>query len=329
MAVPVLEVDGLKTHFFTRAGVVKAVDGVSLSLAEGEILGLVGESGSGKSVTGFSILGLVDPPGKIVEGAIRLGGRDLAGLSETELQGVRGRDLAMIFQDPMMTLNPVLKISTQMVETVRAHERVSEVAARARAVETLAMVGIPAPEERLDAYPHQFSGGMRQRVAIAIALLHRPRVIIADEPTTALDVSVQAQVLALMTGMVREHRMGVLLITHNLGVVAQTCSHVAVMYAGNIVESGRVGDVLRRPAHPYTRALLAAIPTRHVARGALAGLAGQVPNLINPPPGCRFAPRCALAVPACKAALPPAVSVGVGHAAACIRAVPDGEVAEC
>ena len=306
----VLEVEGLKTHFFTRAGVVKAVDGVSLSLARGEILGLVGESGSGKSVTGFSILGLVDPPGRIVEGAIRLEGRDLAGMGEADLRRIRGRDLAMIFQDPMMTLNPVLKISTQMIETVRAHENVSEAAARARAIETLAMVGIPAPEERLDAYPHQFSGGMRQRVAIAIALLHRPKVIIADEPTTALDVTIQSQILAKVQELCRETGTALVWITHDLAVVAGLADRVAVMYAGRIVESGSVDGVLDHPRHPYTQGLIGSVPSRGERGTRLTQIPGSAPSLGKLPPGCAFAPRCAKAVEVCRREMPDLEAVG-------------------
>ena len=315
MADKVLAVEGLKTHFFTRSGVVKAVDGVSLSLAPGEILGLVGESGSGKSVTGFSILGLIDPPGKIVEGTIHLNGRNIAGLPDEEAQKIRGKDLAMIFQDPMMTLNPVLKIETQMVETVLAHEAVSRAAARARAAEALAMVGIPAPEERLDAYPHQFSGGMRQRVAIAIALLHRPRVIIADEPTTALDVTIQSQILAKVQELARDTGTALIWITHDLTVIAGLADRVAVMYAGRIVEQGPVDAVLDAPRHPYTQGLIGSVPSLGRRGSRLAQIPGAAPSLASLPPGCPFAPRCGAAVDLCRRERPALVALGPSIAA--------------
>jgi peptide/nickel transport system ATP-binding protein len=246
----VLEVAGLKTHFFTRAGVVKAVDGVDLSLARGRVLGLVGESGSGKSVTGFSLIGLVDAPGRVVAGSIKLAGQELVGLETEALRRIRGRRIAMIFQDPMMSLNPVLTIGSQMAMALRVHDPVSSAEARRRAADALGLVGIPAPEERLDAYPHQFSGGMRQRVAIAIALLHRPEVIIADEPTTALDVSIQAQIIAEIRRLVDETGTALIWISHDLAVVAGLADEIAVMYAGRVVERGPVDDVLDRPLHP-------------------------------------------------------------------------------
>ncbi len=305
MGNPVLEVTGLKTHFFTRSGVVKSVDGLSFSLQPGEILGLVGESGSGKSVTGFSILGLVDPPGRIVEGSIKLDGRELVGLDEASLQSVRGRELSMIFQDPMMTLNPVLRIGTQITETVLAHERVSAKAARARAVEALAMVGIPAPEERLDAYPHQFSGGMRQRVAIAIALLHSPKVVIADEPTTALDVTIQSQILAKVQELCRETGTSLVWITHDLTVIAGLADRVAVMYAGRIVEEGSVDSVLDHPRHPYTQGLIGSVPSTGARGTRLAQIPGSAPSLANLPKGCAFAPRCSSVMDICHVAAPP------------------------
>ncbi len=316
MAAPVLEVEGLKTHFFTRSGVVKAVDGVSLKLNEGEILGLVGESGSGKSVTGFSILGLIDPPGRVVEGTIRFGGRNIAGLPDEEARRIRGKDLAMIFQDPMMTLNPVLKISTQMIETVQAHEAVSHAAARARAAEALAMVGIPSPEERLDAYPHQFSGGMRQRVAIAIALLHRPRVIIADEPTTALDVTIQSQILAKVQELARDTGTALIWITHDLTVIAGLAQRVAVMYGGRIVEEGPIDAVLDDPRHPYTRGLIGSVPSLGKRGERLAQISGAAPSLANLPPGCAFAPRCTVAIERCRTTRPELSATG-GTRAAC------------
>ena len=298
---PVLAVEDLATHFFTRAGVVKAVDGVSFSLTPGEVLGLVGESGSGKSVTGFSLLGLVDAPGKIVSGSVRLEGRDLVGLPNRELRSLRGRRIAMVFQDPMMTLNPVLTSADQMRLASRAHERGSARAARARAAAALATVGLPDPERRLDAYPHQFSGGMRQRVAIATALLHRPAVIVADEPTTALDVSIQAQILAEMQSLVRELGTALIWISHDLAVVSALSHRFAVMYAGRIVEEGPTAAVLAAPRHPYTRGLLDSLPSRAEPRRELAQIPGQTPSLLSPPEGCPFRPRCPRASPACLA----------------------------
>jgi peptide/nickel transport system ATP-binding protein len=297
--VATLEVRSLRTHFFTKAGVLKAVDDVSFSIGEGRVLGLVGESGSGKSVTGFSILGLVDPPGRVVGGEILFKGRDLTGLSEEEWRQLRGRDIAMIFQDPMMTLNPVLRIDTQMIETVLAHEKVSEQAARARAREALVQVGIPSPDERLRAYPHQFSGGMRQRVAIAIALLHRPALIIADEPTTALDVTIQGQILYEVQKLCRDTGTSLIWITHDLSVVAGLADEICVMYAGRIVERGPVDAVLDAPLHPYTTGLIGSVPSRNVRGQKLAQIPGMTPSLLSLPPGCAFRSRCPRADDAC------------------------------
>jgi peptide/nickel transport system ATP-binding protein len=299
--VATLEVRSLRTHFFTKAGVLKAVDDVSFSIEQGRVLGLVGESGSGKSVTGFSILGLVDPPGRVVGGEILFKGRDLTGLPEDEWRQLRGRDIAMIFQDPMMTLNPVLRIDTQMIETVLAHERVSEQAARARAREALVQVGIPSPDERLRAYPHQFSGGMRQRVAIAIALLHRPALIIADEPTTALDVTIQGQILYEVQKLCRDIGTSLIWITHDLSVVAGLADEICVMYAGRIVEKGPVDAVLDSPLHPYTRGLIGSVPSRNVRGQRLAQIPGMTPSLLSLPPGCAFRARCPRAGEACLA----------------------------
>lgn len=324
MVAPVLEVEGLKTHFFTRAGVVKSVDGVSLTLKPGEILGLVGESGSGKSVTGFSILGLIDPPGRIVEGSVRLAGRELTALDEAGLAKVRGKDLAMIFQDPMMTLNPVLKISTQLVETVLAHEAMPKEQARQRAIDALSMVGIPAPEERLDAYPHQFSGGMRQRVAIATALLHRPKVIVADEPTTALDVTIQSQILAKVQELCRETGTALIWITHDLSVVAGLADRVAVMYAGRIVETGPVDAVLDQPRHPYTQGLIGSVPSHAKPGEKLAQIPGATPSLAALPRGCAFAPRCSKAIDLCRQDTPMLAPVGAALVA-CHVAQAQGE----
>jgi len=287
-----LEVEGLKTHFFTKDGTVKAVDDVSLSVERGKVLGLVGESGSGKSMTGYSILGLVDPPARIVAGSIRLEGRELVGLEPEAWRRLRGNRVSMIFQDPMMTLNPVLRIDTQMVEAVRAHHAVSREAALERCREALAWVGIPSPEERLRAYPHHFSGGMRQRVAIAIALINRPAVVIADEPTTALDVTIQGQILFEMQRLCRESGTGLVWITHDLSVVAGLADDVCVMYAGRIVESGPVDDILDHPMHPYTRGLLDSIPSRNTPGKPLSQIPGMSPSLARLDAGCAFRERC-------------------------------------
>jgi peptide/nickel transport system ATP-binding protein len=304
-----LEVDGLRMHFFTKAGIVKAVDDVSFRVERGRILGLVGESGSGKSMTGYSIMGLVDPPGRIVQGRIALDGRDLAGLDEAQWRALRGNRIAMIFQDPMMTLNPVLRIDTQMVEAVRAHHAVSRESALQRSREALVRVGISSPDERLRGYPHQFSGGMRQRVAIAIAWLNGPDLIIADEPTTALDVTIQGQILAEMQRLCRESGTGLIWITHDLSVIAGLVDDVCVMYAGRIVESGPVDDVLDHPKHPYTRGLLDSVPSHNVVGRPLAQIRGVMPSLLALGDGCAFRERCTRSLDACRAA-PPIAAAG-------------------
>jgi peptide/nickel transport system ATP-binding protein len=296
---PVLTVEGLRTHFFTKAGVVKAVDDVSFTVDRGEVMGLVGESGSGKSMTGYSLLGLIDPPGRIVAGSIVLDGVDLRALSPEALRQMRGNRVAMIFQDPMMTLNPVLRIDVQMIEAILAHERVSRQDAKARAREALVRVGIPSPDARLEAYPHQFSGGMRQRVAIAIALLNRPDLIIADEPTTALDVTIQGQILYEMQKLTRETGTAVIWITHDLSVVAGLADRVSVMYAGRIVEQGTCEAVLAQPAHPYTRGLLDSVPANNERGRRLKQIPGMTPALLDLPPGCPFRERCAYATVEC------------------------------
>ncbi len=313
---PVLEVKGLATHFFTHGGVVKAVDGVDLRIGAGEVLGLVGESGSGKSITGFSILGLVDEPGRIVSGSIRFAGEELVGAGDQRLQRLRGKEIAMIFQDPMMTLNPVLRVDTQMVEAIQAHERIAAAAARARAREALAMVGIPSPQERLLAYPHQLSGGMRQRVAIAIAMLNRPRLIIADEPTTALDVTIQAQILHEVQKLCRETRTAMLWITHDLAVVSGLADRIAVMYAGRIVETGAAAEVIGGPIHPYTQGLIDSIPSRRTHGKRLRQIPGMTPSLLHLPQGCAFRPRCPRAGDDCLQA-PPVVQRGPGRTLRC------------
>ena len=301
-----LSVEDLRTHFFTRAGVVKAVDGVSFSVRRGQVLGLVGESGSGKSVTGYSIIGLVEPPGRVVSGSIRLDGRDLVALDPGKMRRVRGARIAMVFQDPMMTLNPVLRIGTQMEAAIRAHARVPGVKARAWARDALGRVGIPSPEERLDAYPHQLSGGMRQRVAIAIALLHGPAVIIADEPTTALDVSIQGQILAEVRRLADETGTAFVWITHDLAVVSSLADEICVMYAGRVVEAGPAADVIAAPRHPYTQGLLLSVPTLHEPGEKLPQIRGSAPSLAAVPEGCPFRPRCPRATELCRTN-PPAV----------------------
>ena len=302
----VLRVDNLQTHFFTKAGVVKAVDDVSFALERGKILGLVGESGSGKSMTGYSIMGLIDAPGKIVAGKIELNGRDIMQLTPRQWRELRGNRVAMIFQDPMMTLNPVLRIDTQMIEALTAHQKISNAAARERCREALAKVGIPSPEERLLAYPHQFSGGMRQRVAIAIALLNKPDVIIADEPTTALDVTIQGQILFEMQKLCRESGTALIWITHDLSVVAGLADDIAVMYAGKVVESGSINDVLDAPLHPYTRGLLESVPSRNRKGAPLKQIPGMTPSLLKIGAGCAFRDRCGYRQVDCEAA--PALS---------------------
>src|SRR5262249_4191088 len=270
---------------FLRHGTVKAVDDVSLSIGRGEVLGLVGESGSGKTVTGLSIIGVLDPPARVVAGSIKLAGEELLGLPEEALRRYRGRKIAMIFQDPMLTLNPVLRIDTQMIEAITAHERVSQRAARARARAALDSVGIAAPDERLKAYPHQLSGGLRQRVAIAIALLHRPLLLIADEPTTALDVTIQSQILAEVQALCAQSGTALIWITHDLAVVSALADRIAVMYAGRIVEEGPVEAVLGSPLHPYTRGLIGSAPSRHRRGDPLVQIPGAPPSPANLPPG--------------------------------------------
>ena len=323
---PVLQVENLRTHFFTKAGVVKAVDGVSFDLRPGKVLGLVGESGSGKTVTGFSILGLVDQPGRVVDGHVRYRGKDLVGLDEDAMRGLRGKNIAMIFQDPMMTLNPVLRIDTQMIETIEAHEQVDPETARQRARDALGMVGIPSPDERLKAYPHQFSGGMRQRVAIAIALLHRPDIIIADEPTTALDVTIQGQILYEMQKLARENHTALVWITHDLSVVSSLADDICVMYAGRIVEAGPVEDVLLRPLHPYTYGLIGSVPSRNRAKRRLAQIPGMTPSLLSLPEGCAFRGRCPRARKGC-ARMPALDPLAPGHSARCFHPHGDGAAA--
>ena len=297
----VLEVDNLRTYFHTRKGVVKAVDGVSLKAEAGQIFGIVGESGAGKSITGFSIIRLIDPPGKIESGRIYLAGQDIMGLNRSQLRQLRGSEAAMIFQDPQTSLNPVLTIRRQMFETLSYHKpELSKAQLLDRSLEVLNEVGLPAPVERLNAYPHQLSGGMKQRIVIAMALLNNPRLLIADEPTTALDVTIQAQILMLMNRLCREHGSALILITHDIGVVAQMCDLVAVMYGGRIVEYGTKAQVLFDPLHPYTRGLIECLPKLNESRRRLIQIEGIMPNLLALPEGCYFSNRCQEAGPDCR-----------------------------
>jgi len=296
---PTLQVSHLQTSFMTKVGEVKAVNDVSFSVHPGQVLGLVGESGSGKTVTGFSIMGLLDHPGRIIGGEIQFRGENLVGATKKRWQQLRGSQIAMVFQDPMMTLNPVLRIDTQMIEAIRAHEFVSRKEARQRARDALGQVGIPSPDERLKAYPHQFSGGMRQRVSIAIALLNKPDLIIADEPTTALDVTIQAQILHEAQKLCQETGTALIWITHDLSVIAGLADDVAVMYAGRIVEYGEVDNVLDHPLHPYTHGLIGSVPSRNRRGSPLHQIPGMTPSLLNLPQGCAFRTRCPQASDIC------------------------------
>jgi len=322
MADPLLEIRDLAVSFRTDAGAVRALDGVSLTIPRGKTVGLVGESGSGKSVTSLAVMGLLPRPAAEVRGSIKLAGRELTTLSERALREVRGRNIGMIFQEPMTSLNPVFTVGFQVVEAVRAHRRMSRDAARARAVELLERVGIPAARERIDAYPHHLSGGMRQRVMIAIALAGEPELLIADEPTTALDVTIQAQILDLLADLQRDLGMSVLLITHDLGVVAGHVHEVLVMYAGKIVEQAKTSELFARPLHPYTRGLLASVPSyaRRSGKARLSTIPGTVPDLAHLPRGCRFLDRCGYAGPDCGLSHPPLLPFddGARHAA-CIH----------
>ena len=318
--MPLLSVENLKTHFHTRGGVVRAVDGVSFAIEPGEMLGIVGESGSGKSVANLSLLGLVPmPPGRIESGSARFDGIDLLHCTNAERRAVRGKRISMIFQDPMTALNPYHRIGDQIMEPLLIHERCTRAEARSRVVEMLGRVGIQDAERRMRAYPHQFSGGMRQRVMIAAALITRPQLLIADEPTTALDVTVQAQILELIKSMQAELGMAVILVTHDLGVIAESCDRVLVMYAGRIVESAKVEDLFREPKHPYTRALLASIPATQKKGAELYTIKGAPPDLTQETIGCPFAPRCEHAAPACRAIAMPLRETARGHATACAR----------
>jgi peptide/nickel transport system ATP-binding protein len=319
-AETLLSVRDLEVSFALRSGVFPAVRGVSFDLARGERLGLVGESGAGKSITGFSIINLISPPGRISGGQVLFEGRDLVKLTPEEMRRVRGDRVAMIFQDPMMTLNPVLTVGQQMIETVRAHLDVSKAKARDLALEKLSKVRIPSPERRLAQYPHEFSGGMRQRIVIAISLLAGPSLIIADEPTTALDVTIQAEIMELLLNLCRVEGMGLILISHDLGVVSQVTQRTAIMYAGSIVEMGPTEEIIANPRHPYTQGLLAALPGNQERRGRLNQIPGVMPGLTGIPEGCPFHPRCAGAGPECCASLPELCDAG-GVRVACRKAI--------
>jgi peptide/nickel transport system ATP-binding protein len=318
IATPLLEVKNLRVAFTNRRGTLVAIDDVSFSIAPGEVLGVVGESGAGKSLTGAAIIGLIEPPGRIVGGEILLEGRRIDNLDASQMRRIRGRQIGAIFQDPLTSLDPLQTVGRQLVETIRTHLDLSPTQARHRAIELLDSTGIPAAAARFDHYPHQFSGGMRQRVVIALALAAEPRLIVADEPTTALDVSIQAQIIALLKRLCREHGTAIMLVTHDMGVIAETADRVAVMYAGRIAEIGPVADVIHRPHHPYTVGLMGSIPLIGHARERLAQIDGAMPRLNAIPPGCAFNPRCPMVVDACRTIRPELVAAGRSMAA-CLR----------
>ena len=318
--MPLLDVRNLTTAFKTQRGEITAIEDLSFSLNQGEVLGVVGESGSGKSVTALTIMGLLPrPPARIVGGSVRFDGAELTTLSERGMQRIRGPGIAMVFQEPMTSLNPVFTIGEQLMETIRAHERLPNRTLFARAVEMLEKVGIPSAATRMKDYPHQLSGGQRQRVMLAIALVCRPRLLIADEPTTALDVTIQAQILDLILDLRDEFGMAVMIITHNMGVVAETADRVMVMYAGRVIEEAPVATLFDRPLHPYTRGLLECVPSLVQQTERLVAIPGTLPEPARRPEGCRFAPRCRFAQPACHATLPILAPYEPGHSAACIR----------
>jgi len=311
-----LNIQGLKTYFYTEAGVVKAVDGISFNIIKGETVGLVGESGSGKTVTALSVLRIVPRPGRIVEGKIEYNGQNLLEKSEDEMRKLRGDELAIIFQDPTSSLNPVYTVESQLSDIIRKHQNISKEEAREKIIDLLTMVGIPEPETRIREYPHQFSGGMKQRVAVARALACEPAILFADEPTTNLDVTIQAQVLDLMKELKKKFGMSLVMITHDMGIVADMTNRVVVLYAGRVCETADTSVLFEKPLHPYTEALLAAVPRLDVKR-VLRVIPGNIPNLIRPPTGCRFHPRCSYATENCKKAVPPLEEVEPGHFVAC------------
>ena len=315
MTAPLLEVRHLRVEFPSRRGTLLALDDISFSIAPGEVLGVVGESGAGKSLTGSAIIGLLDPPGRIAAGEILLAGQRIDNLPYERMRAIRGRKIGAIFQDPLTSLNPLYTIGRQLIETIRTHLPLSEAQARTRAIELLQDTGIPAAEQRIEQYPHQFSGGMRQRVVIALALAAEPQLIVADEPTTALDVSIQAQIISLLRRLCKEHGTAVMLITHDMGVIAETCDRVAVMYAGRIVEVGPVADVIHRPSHPYTVGLMGSIPAMDEDRERLLQIDGAMPRLNAIPTGCAFNPRCPHAFDKCRSERPDLVDAGPTHAA--------------
>jgi peptide/nickel transport system ATP-binding protein len=319
-AGPLLEVKDLHIEFPTRRGVLKAVDGVSFSIAPGEVLGVVGESGAGKSLTGAAIIGLLEPPGRIASGEILLEGKRIDNLPYEDMRKIRGRRIGAIFQDPLTSLNPLYTVGRQLVETIQTHLDLSNEAAQNRAVQLLEEVGIPAARQRIDHYPHQFSGGMRQRVVIALALAAEPRVIIADEPTTALDVSIQAQIITLLKRLCRDHGTAVMLVTHDMGVIAETADRVAVMYAGRVVEIGPVSDVIHKPQHPYTIGLMGSIPEIGSKRERLIQIDGAMPRLDAIPQGCAFNPRCTKVFDRCKSERPELMAAGATQAACWLHA---------
>jgi peptide/nickel transport system ATP-binding protein len=317
---PLLVVEHLRVEFPTRRGTLTAVDDVSMSIDAGEVLGVVGESGAGKSLTGAAIIGLIDPPGRIAGGEIRLGGRRIDNLSQEALRRIRGREIGAVFQDPLTSLNPLYTVGRQLVETITTHLDLGQKAARDRALSLLNEVGISAAERRIDHYPHQFSGGMRQRVVIALALAAKPKLIIADEPTTALDVSIQAQIIALLKRLCRDHDTAVMLITHDMGVIAETADRVAVMYAGRVAEIGPVADVIHRPQHPYTAGLMGSIPSIVAEREELAQIDGTMPRLTAIPSGCAFNPRCPQVFDRCRHERPDLLPAGRTLAACWLHA---------
>jgi peptide/nickel transport system ATP-binding protein len=321
MAQALLEVKNLRVEFPTRRGVLTAIDDVSFTIAPGEVLGVVGESGAGKSITGTAIIGLLEPPGRIAKGEILLNGKRIDNLPYDDMRKIRGREIGAVFQDPLTSLNPLYTVGRQLTETIQTHTDLNEAAARKRAIELLADTGIPAPDKRVDHYPHQFSGGMRQRVVIALALAVNPKLVVADEPTTALDVSIQAQIIQLLKKLCREHGTAVMLVTHDMGVIAETADRVAVMYAGRVAEIGPVSDVIHKPQHPYTKGLMGSIPVMGADVARLAQIDGAMPRLNAIPKGCAFNPRCPKVFEKCRQDRPELMPAGATQAACWLHQV--------